>query len=562
MFKNIKYILAGATAVLMLGSCQDFLDTPPVDSLPGEGYYTTPERVEQGIRGAYALMSGIELHHYFSFSEDRSDNVWVDPQANGIRISCESSYWRITENQAELEDLWAGWYKIISNVNNVLDGFDNVEFPGENGEAIKNQFKGELLFLRGFAHFELARSFANVPIVSIYYTTDNQDKANSLRQSTAAEVINNRAIVDLKEAEKLLPLPDAMRSWSGSLISKQGRVDRIGAKAMLARVYMTLKGFPFNDVSAKAEAVKYLDEVLQYSTENGNKYWAADINAWKSQFMTESSISNEYQIFAIQHTLSDGNKMSANGGMSLSDEFFEEQGNISGATNGGEMSPIYPEARIWYEYTRNNDPRGEGFAFINGYDEYKQTPAYGTMTTSFTTSDGSSFQAVENAINCKWIPYNSKREALGITFDNAALSKSPGGWPVNFPIIRLEDMMLLRAELYAEDGSVSEALELVNKIRRRAGIPERSTSDAAEAMEYIKLERQLEFYQEGIRWFDEVRYGEWEEKTKEKYNLYKRDGEYRTGVAPENVYGERYTLPIPFDELKAVPGLYEQNQDW
>ena len=56
MLKNIKYILASAAAVFMLGSCQDFLNTPPVGSLPGDGFYNTPAHIEQGIRGAYYLL--------------------------------------------------------------------------------------------------------------------------------------------------------------------------------------------------------------------------------------------------------------------------------------------------------------------------------------------------------------------------------------------------------------------------------------------------------------------------------------------------------------------------
>lgn len=560
MLKNIKYILAAASAVLMLGSCEDFLNTPPVDSLPGEGYYTTPAHVEQGVRGAYSLLIDIELHQYISFSEDRSDNVWVDPQANGVRICCESSYWRGSiETSTELESLWAGWYEVINNANTVLEAIDGVEF---SDSKIKDQFTGELYFLRGYAHFELARAFGNVPIVD--HVLSNSEAA-ALKQSPAVDVINNRAIVDLKKAEELLPYEDGMSDANGNHISGQGRADKIVAQAMLARVYMTLKGFPFNDATAAESAKTYLDDVLTYSTNNGDKYWAPTITEWKKQWMTDPSISNKYQIFAIQHTVANGNKVSANSGMSVSGEFFPNGGSISGATNGGEMSPIYPEARLWYEYETNNDPRGEGLAFMNGYDAYGQTPAYGTMTTTFTTEDGVEFSAVENAINTKWIPYYQKREELGISFDDASLGSNPMGWPLNFPIIRLEDMMLLRAELYAEEGQTAEAMKLVNRIRERAGITLRPESPSADqAMEYIKTERKLELYMEGVRWFDEVRYGEWEELTMAKYNLYKDNGQYRTGVDYMNVenHPQRYILPIPFDELQAVPGLYEQNPDY
>lgn len=554
MLKNIKYILASAAAVFMLGSCQDFLNTPPVGSLPGDGFYNTPAHIEQGIRGAYYLLGTdeIEENQYLTFSEDRSDNVWVDPLANGIRDCCESSYWRITYTYGAVEALWAKWYELINNVNTVIAGLNATDY-GED-TALKNQHRGELLFLRGYAHFELVRTFYNVPIVDKVLSNS---EANALKQSPAIDVINNRVLVDLKEAENLLPYEEGMTDANGNLFATdEGRVDKVGVQAMLARVYMTLKGYPFNDANAKTEAQSYLDKVLQYSSENGDKYWAPSITEWKKQFMTDNTTSNRYQIFAIQHDMSQGNAFSGYHGMGLSGEFFPDGGNNS-ETNGGEMSPVYPEALIVHEYDRYNDPRGEGFAYVKGYDEYGQTPAYGTRTTEFTW-DGETFDAVENAINTKWIPFKTKREAVGVEFDDSQL----GQWPVNFPILRLEDMMLLRAELYAEDGDVTKALALVNKIRARAGVEERTTSDATEALEYVRLERKLELYMEGIRWFDEVRYGIWSDATLAKYNRYKTDGAYRQGVAPENIYGERWTLPIPFEEMEAVPGLYEQNQDW
>ena len=548
MLKNIKYILATASAVLMLGSCQDFLNTPPVGSLPGDGYYTTPAHVEQGVRGGYALLRDIELHHYLSFSEDRSDNVWVDPVVNGIRICSEASYWRSSlTNSTEAADLWAGWYEIINNVNTVLAAINNVEFTDDN---VKNQFEGELYFLRGYAHFELARMFGNVPIVD--HVLSNSE-ANALKQSSPAEVINNRAIVDLKQAETLLPYEDGMTNYAGSTIWGEGRADKVVAQAMLARVYMTLKGYPYYDANAKTEAIAYLDKVLKYSSDNGDKYWAPTIDEWKKQWMTDPNISNKYQIFAIQHRVSSGNNLSSNSGLQVTGEYLP-----NGGPNGGLMSPVMPEAYLRYEYVSNNDPRGLDLAFIDGFPAWGGNNAYSNQSITIEY-EGQDVTSMERSINTKWIPYANKRTALGITFDDTTL----GGWPLNFPIIRLEDMMLLRAELYVEDGQVSEAMKIVNKIRERAKIDLRPESPSPdEAMEYVKMERRLEFYLEGIRWFDEVRYGTWVDDTFAKFDRYKINGADREGVGRSTVTEGRDILPIPFNELQAVPGLYVQNPAW
>lgn len=553
MLKNIKYILASISAVLIVASCEDFLNTPPAGDLDSEGYYSTPSTIEHGVRGAYSLLRDVELHQYITFSEDRSDNVWVDPAPNGVRTCSEISYYRVSSSTEDIGTLWTSWYELINNANTVLEAIPNVEF---DDESIRDQFRGELLFLRALAHFEMARTYGNIPVADHVLTLS---EAQSNKQVEASEVMNDYVIPDLLEAEELLPYEDGMLDSGGSSIAiTEGRANRAAVQALLARIYMTLKGYPYYDSNASASAKTYLEKVLDYSSENADKYWAPTIEDWQRQFMTEPSIANTYQIFSVQNRVGNSQSFSGSTGVALSDEFFPNGLNNSAYNNGGEMTPIYPEASLWYEYTVNNDPRGFDFSFIDGYDEYGQTPAYSNVLITIEYN-GESVQAYEQSINTKWIPYASKREALGISFDDNTL----GRWPINFPVLRLEDMMLLYAEILVEEGNITEAMGYVNKIRERAGITLRETNVSSDqAMEYIKMERKLEFYLEGVRWFDQVRYGEWIETTLEKYERYYINGEPRSGVSISNVYGERYYLPIPFAEMQAVPGLYTQNADW
>ena len=292
MLKRIAKIFVVAGIAALSVSCQEFLTTPPVGSLSPEGYYSTPAKVEEGVRGVYALLRNIEADQYLTCSEDRSDIMWVDPVANGIRSCSEIAFFRIDNTFGEAKNLWANWYRIIYNANSVLASIETVEF---DNEATKNQFKGELLFLRGYAHFELARLFGNVPIVTANLSAE---EAKTLKQSSPAQVIN-AAITDLKEAEGLLPNENGMKSSTGAAIGGAGRADKVVAQAMLARAYMTLKGWPYNDASATASAKTYLEAVLDYSKQNGDKYWAPTAEEWQKQWLTEPEIANKYQIFSI-----------------------------------------------------------------------------------------------------------------------------------------------------------------------------------------------------------------------------------------------------------------------
>ena len=551
MLKTIKHIVLVAGAIVLAASCgKNYLVTPPAGELSAEGFYNTPAHIESGVLGVYSKLQGVENYQYLLFSEDRSDNVWVDSDPNGIRTCSESSFFRINDATGEISGLWAGWYSLIYNANTILANIDAVEFTSD---AVKNQFKGEVLFLRALAHFELVRAFGNVPIVD-HVLSSAEAKENP--QSSGDVVINTIVIPDLKEAESLLPLRKDMKSSSNASISGSGRADKLAAQALLGRVYMTLAGYPYNDASAKANAKSYLKTVV----ENGSAYFAPTIKDWKKMFLTDNVTANKYQIFAIQHTLSNGNQVTFESGVAIKHPDIVSDSYHSGS----DMSPVYPEGTLKYEFEKENDPRGLGFSYIDSYPEYAGTPAYSNRHCNFQY-DGKVIDVLESSINTKWCPTKPKRAEAGVTFDDSKMgsgTSSRNMWPLNFPILRYEDMMLLYAELLCEDNSVAEAMALVNKIRNRAGItPVPSSCTKEEGLKYVERERKLELYLEGVRWFDMVRHGNWKQITLDKYTSYDYDHK-RTNVNVDNVKDGRYLLPIPKSEMAAVPGLDNQNKDY
>lgn len=82
---------------------------------------------------------------------------------------------------------------------------------------------------------------------------------------------------------------------------------------------------------------------------------------------------------------------------------------------------------------------------------------------------------------------------------------------VNYPLYRLADILLLRAEAYNKLGGAANttaAVDLLNQIRTRAGIMP-VTEDMFPTQDDLELailnERQLELFGEGKRWFDLIR---------------------------------------------------------
>ena len=75
-------------------------------------------------------------------------------------------------------------------------------------------------------------------------------------------------------------------------------------------------------------------------------------------------------------------------------------------------------------------------------------------------------------------------------------------------------------------------------------------------MNYIKRERKIEFMGEGVRWFDQVRYGTCKSDTEEKFDRYNFQ-ELKTYLKDG-----RQIYPIPMNQLNVTPGLYEQNEGY
>ena len=130
-------------------------------------------------------------------------------------------------------------------------------------------------------------------------------------------------------------------------------------------------------------------------------------------------------------------------------------------------------------------------------------------------------------------------------------------------VIRFADVVLLYAEILAQDGNHGTAHNEVNKIRARAGVATFAAPFASknEALDSIYKERRLELAFENQRWFDLLRmnksYGN-PDKAVEilKQHVFVTDwlilyGEYSKISLPEQsaFITKRLVLPIPQTEI-------------
>ena len=147
---------------------------------------------------------------------------------------------------------------------------------------------------------------------------------------------------------------------------------------------------------------------------------------------------------------------------------------------------------------------------------------------------------------------------------------------MNRIVFRYADVLLMRAEAYAQLGQSAEAITLVNQIRSRAASSTQMISNypslygvkmyianykgsytKEQAVKIVKMERRLEMGMECERFFDLVRWGD-AATVLNKYYAEEIDNCAIYGNAHFTANKDEY-LPIPFEQISASNGHYTQN---
>ena len=154
--KLIKYILI-ILSVLLINSCEDWLETNPKDSLPGDKILSTLSGNEGLLLGAYDIMQGTSLYGrtMICVPEILADNCGMSQGGYMYRNEYRN---RIG---AHIE-IWTYAYSIIAITNDIIAAVDNIAVEGEDVKT-RDRIKGEALFLRGLFYFDLLRTYSREP---------------------------------------------------------------------------------------------------------------------------------------------------------------------------------------------------------------------------------------------------------------------------------------------------------------------------------------------------------------------------------------------------------------
>ncbi len=558
--KNIKQIigLTALAAFLIFACSKDFLNAPAQASLD-EGTLANQAGVEAALIAAYSMLDGWN-NDWGTFNPP-----WGAAGSNWIwgSVTSDDAYKGSDPgDQQEIQIIelfeWApgneyfnikfqALYEGIARGNSTLKLMANAEDISET-----ERIEGEARFLRGHYHFDAWKLWKNVP----YY----DETAEDFRQPNTTDILPNIK-ADFEFAIANLPVTQ----------SAVGRATKGAAQSYLGKVLL----YEGDWSGAKSQ----LDAVV-----NSGTYALQD--CFHDPFTTEGENGSEH-IFSIQASVNDGTGGGENG------LFADRLNHPHGGSPFGCCGFHQPS----HNFVNAHKVDANGLPFLDKSYNNSDVTADDVVDPRLDWTVGRDdvpfldwgVHAPEWIRNRSWAgPFSHKKfihkvgEISSVGWSNKQLS------PVNIPIIRYADVILMLAEAEVELGNLDRGRELVNMIRARAancaqapdggataiddpgitwakyavGTYDDAWTDQSMAREAVRFERRLEIAMEGHRLFDLRRWGIAAQVLNEDYLPVEKTK--RNYLQPSPGYSSKHDLfPLPSVqiELSKVDGtaMLQQN---
>ena len=477
--KHILKILC-VSLLLFVASCADKLDLTPVDTGSVDGFFTSTTDVIAGVNGIYDTFTGswwggafIHVQPHF---EAATENAI-------ICCAWEYQYKRIaqgTMNSATggvIAWKWDYGYRAIFRINSILEVIASGSIEDLSPD-VAAKLEGELRFLRAYVYNELTFLYGDVPLVQ-----------KTLTPGEARDIVrDSKATV---EAAMYADIDFAIANLDETPFQGEfGRPTKIAALALKGRALMFRSQF--------AEAAAVLKQIVDMdggavmldpdyeSLFRGSNEQSPEI-IWSLQYVDNEVGAGEGNFLGAHYGPNQLAGTDAAGGQGWGAfNFTEFLINDYHMTDGlpFDQSPLYDPDNPF----DNRDSRFAGTFFYPG------TVYRGTVLEDKNFNANGSEKAIKIASR-KW-----KTETSNNSFSSNGAA--------DLVLIRYADVLLMYAEAVNEtSGPTAEVYESMNKIRARAMMPEVTPGlTQGEMRDEIKHERKVEFFMEGTRYFDLIRW--------------------------------------------------------
>jgi starch-binding outer membrane protein, SusD/RagB family len=494
-----------------LTSCNDKLDLDNPNQQTSATFGFNADDLEESVVAAYnhIRMEGSYARVGYTIDMCRGDEVWNSSQVwylpfdnLNLPVSGDIGWW-----------VWREWYYTINVCNFGLSrtGDDDSKLS----ESMKD-IKGQLLFLRALAYYNLAGYYQDVPLITDYSTYSSLDGLYATN-NTFDEVMD-QVEKDFKEAIDLLPSRDKGGEWA------KGRATCGAAAGYYARALMQRHKY--------SEALAVLKDIInkKYGTyklmanygdnfREGAQYENNDESLFEVQFLDYGTqgTDDEWTPVNTSKNATQGSAIESNCGpgayggwadLSASPwlyQLFKQE-----RTKSGKLDPRLYWTIGTYETDWDNNDQTLG----NVCYQSKMTP-----TDTVVTNNNNGGLPI-----CK---FTNMRTGL---YDKVVTGLHDG---INLRLMRYSDVLLRAAECENEvNGPTQQAIDWINEVRRRAGLADLKLSDFPtkdKLFEQIaNVERPKEFGCEFGRGFDLLRWGFF--YSADRLQQLKEHGTYRCSI--------------------------------
>jgi len=532
MKKNIILLLTG---LVLASSCKkDLLNLTPYTAISSTTMWTNDNLTDLGMNGVYqALRLSSSSSGNTGEEPYMMDQLGFSTQARGpVNILNGSS----TANDGIYADFWRNLYEGIQRAN---DAIANIPLKSPSVATKKARYVAEAKFLRAYFYLQLNQLYKGVPIYLTYTPPSQATKP----RSTEADVWN-QVIADLTDAINEPNLPAIYKAGDASY----GHATKGAAYALRGKAYLYMQKYDlaaadfqqvqnegyglfsnyytlFKQANQQCSEMIFAIQNIAIVGSGGTMEWfCGNRSSYGSCWDNYVVPPNEVDLYQNL----DGSAFNWDAVIPGYNELTPAQREVyflrnnltaneisAAAARGAQMSLYLPtgnEARIAQAYA-NRDPR-LALSVITPYSTYNGVfgAANATLTWRWPYHGAAAVNGdVQTDMTGTPVYLHRKFVAEG----NAEIPVTGGrnAQPLNFPLIRYADVLLMWAEALNEQGQTNAAIPLVNLVRGRAGVALLNSNAATTVAGQndlrlrIRNERRVEFINEGVNYFDELRWG-------------------------------------------------------
>ena len=614
--KNLFKIIILSFLIIGSFSCEDILDQQAVDSFNEETVFQDINLVKAYLGRCYDFIGG-DNNQLLGLREDllssATDETLCIHRPGGYTFAKGTMSpdqlghfgdWRFSFIR------WEPLYQNIKNVNVLLANIDATPLETANDQALLDRMKAEAHFIRAFDYTNLFRSYGGLILIDQPFELGQEflDIKRSNVDETLAFILADieAAIAGLPETGDI----EQGRATKGAAAALKSRLLSFAAGELMNGGYMgsdPLVSFQSGTREDRLQAAKTAAKAVMdgnfgdYSLVGGTDDPPAnmtqeDVDAYAANFynlFTQKGEWNEEVIWGVQYLNSQGNIASQN-------KWFGP----NGYHNWGNNNPLEPVVRkfemsdgtpfVWDKYNPGDNLVRE-FSAAELEADPERNPYNGREPRFYASilydgakwqprpSDAAGIDPTGLIQTGYWLSANGN-ETAGLD-TRQGLIESWNGTKVGYYIkkymdestvgqyfnnenawieFRYAEVVLDFAEAAIELGDVQEGIDALNMVRNRAGLPDRVTSDQAQAREWLRHERQIEFFGEGDRWYMIRKWMIADDVIKNVHSMkvtHFSDGGVRWHYDTDAIVDDRswkdsqYWLPISRTEINKAPQL-------